>query len=248
MRCKVSRFVAFRRPSCVFVDNSFFRSCDAVTGGRRRRERGRLARTTLAKVHPSPRPSSTGSGATIPLGPSPGRCRRQCDRAPHHGETERPPNAEDAGETPAPGARASRPHNTGKGSPISSTELDRQRRHDSTSADPCGCRRPCDRAAASRGNRAATQRRGCGRDARAPGGGASSLRSYPSRGRLLPSLLPLQGVTLPSLLLFEGARGLLAGPQAVPMRCKASGFVALRWPSCVFVENSFFRSCDAVMG
>ena len=43
---------------------------------------GRLARTTLAKAHPSPRPSSTGNGATIPLRPSPGRCRRPCDRVP----------------------------------------------------------------------------------------------------------------------------------------------------------------------
>ena len=35
-----------------------------------------------------------------------------------------------------PGARASRPHHTGKASPISSTRLDRQRRQDSASAGP----------------------------------------------------------------------------------------------------------------
>ena len=65
------------------------------------RERGRPARTTLARPHPSLPPGSTGNGATIPLQPSPGRSCRQGGRVPHHGETERPPNAEDAGETPA---------------------------------------------------------------------------------------------------------------------------------------------------
>ena len=35
-----------------------------------------------------------------------------------------------------PGARASRPHNTGKTSPISSNRVDRQRRQDSASAEP----------------------------------------------------------------------------------------------------------------
>ncbi len=65
------------------------------------RERGRPARTTLAQTHPSLRPGSTGNSPTIPLQPSPGRSCRQGGRAPHHGETERPPNAEDAGETPA---------------------------------------------------------------------------------------------------------------------------------------------------
>ena len=98
---QVSRFVALRRPSCVFVDNSFFRSCDVVTGGRPRRERGRPARTTLAKAHPSPRPSSTGNGAGAPLQPGPCGFRRRGGRLPYRRETERPPNAEDAGETPA---------------------------------------------------------------------------------------------------------------------------------------------------
>ncbi len=65
------------------------------------RERGRPARTTVAQLHPSPRPGSTGNGATIPLQLSPWGSRRQGDRAPHHGETERPPNPENAGETPA---------------------------------------------------------------------------------------------------------------------------------------------------
>ncbi len=37
-----------------------------------------------------------------------------------------------------PGARASRPHNTGTASPIASTRLDRQWRHDSASAEPMG--------------------------------------------------------------------------------------------------------------
>ncbi len=77
-------------------------TCLAATPSREEgRERGRPARTTLARLHPSPPPGSTGNGATIPLQPSPGRSRRQGGRAPHHGETERPPNAEDAGETPA---------------------------------------------------------------------------------------------------------------------------------------------------
>ena len=64
-------------------------------------ERGRPARTTLAQPHPSLPPGSTGNGATFPLQPSPGRSCRQGGRAPHHGERERPPNPEDAGETPA---------------------------------------------------------------------------------------------------------------------------------------------------
>ena len=65
------------------------------------RERGRPARTTLAQPHPSLPPGSTGNGARIPLQPSPGVCCRQGGRVPLHGETERPPNAEDAGGTPA---------------------------------------------------------------------------------------------------------------------------------------------------
>ena len=108
-----------RRPSCVFSEtlNCQLRrttnehewtrrpmdllGCGDVTGGRPTRERGRPARTTLAQPHPSLPPGSTGNGATIPLRPSPRGSRRQGGRAPHHGETERPPNAEDAGETPA---------------------------------------------------------------------------------------------------------------------------------------------------
>ena len=73
----------------------------AMTSRDEGRERGRPARTTLAQPHPSLPPGSTGNGARIPLQPSPGRSRRQGGRAPHHGETERPPNPEDAGETPA---------------------------------------------------------------------------------------------------------------------------------------------------
>ena len=75
--------------------------CDDVTGGSPTRERGRLARTTLAQPHPSLPPGSTGNGATIPLQSSPWGSCRQGGRVPHPGETERPPNAEDAGGTPA---------------------------------------------------------------------------------------------------------------------------------------------------
>ncbi len=77
-------------------------TCLAATPSREdARERGRPARTTVAQPRPSSRPGSTGNGATIPLQPSPGGFRRQGGRVPHHGETERPPNPEDAGETPA---------------------------------------------------------------------------------------------------------------------------------------------------
>ncbi len=78
-------------------------TCLAATPSREEapRERGRPARTTLAQPRPSPRPDSTGNGATISLQPSPGRSRRQGGRVPHHGKAERPPNAENAGETPA---------------------------------------------------------------------------------------------------------------------------------------------------
>ena len=55
-------------------------------------------------------PGSTGNGAKIPLRPGPCGFRRQGGRVPHHGETERPPNPEDAGETPAlPEGRLSHP-------------------------------------------------------------------------------------------------------------------------------------------
>ena len=73
----------------------------AMTSRDEGRERGRPARTTLAQPHPSLPPGSTGNGARALLGPGPCRSCRQGGRAPHHGETERPPNAEDAGETPA---------------------------------------------------------------------------------------------------------------------------------------------------
>ena len=73
------------------------------------RERGRLARTTLAQPRPSPPPGPTGNGARALFHPGPCGSRRQGGRAPHHGETERPPNAEDAGGTPAlPEGRLSR--------------------------------------------------------------------------------------------------------------------------------------------
>ena len=78
-------------------------TCLAATPSREEapRERGRPARTTLAQPHPSPPPGSTGNGPTIPLQPSPDGSGRQGGRVPHRRETERPPNPEDAGETPA---------------------------------------------------------------------------------------------------------------------------------------------------
>ena len=69
-----------------------------------------------------------------------------------------------------PGARASRPHNTGTASPVSSTRLDRQRRQDSASAEPTPFRAAGSPGAISQGNRAARNGSACGRDARAPGG------------------------------------------------------------------------------
>ena len=65
------------------------------------RERGRPARKTLAQPRSCLLPGSTGNGARTLLQLAPCRSRRQGGRAPHHGETERPPNAENAGETPA---------------------------------------------------------------------------------------------------------------------------------------------------
>ena len=56
-----------------------------------------------------------------------------------------------------PGARASRPHNTGKASPISSTRIDRQRRPGSASAEPMRFPPAGWSGAPSQGNRAATQ-------------------------------------------------------------------------------------------
>ena len=65
------------------------------------RERGRPARTTLAKPRPSPRPGSTGKDARALLGPGPCGSRRQGGRVRHRRETERQPKGEDAGGTPA---------------------------------------------------------------------------------------------------------------------------------------------------
>ena len=75
--------------------------CDAVTGGSPPGSAGVPPAHTLAQPHRFPPPGSTGNGATIPLQPSPWGSRRQGGRAPQHGEAERLPNAEDAGETPA---------------------------------------------------------------------------------------------------------------------------------------------------
>ena len=79
-----------------------------------------------------------------------------------------------------PGARASRPHNTGKAPPISSTRLDRQLRQDPASAEPMSFPPAGWPGAPSQGNRAARSGSACGRDARAPGG-ASSHHSWCSR-------------------------------------------------------------------
>ncbi len=77
-------------------------TCLAATPSRDEgRERGRPARTTLAQPHPSSPPGSTGNGATTLLRPGPCGSRRRGGRLPHRRETERPPNPEDAGETPA---------------------------------------------------------------------------------------------------------------------------------------------------
>ena len=65
------------------------------------RERGRPARTTLAKPRPSPRPGSTGKDARALLGLSPCGSHRQGGRVRHRRETERQPRGEDAGGTPA---------------------------------------------------------------------------------------------------------------------------------------------------
>ena len=115
------------------------------------------------------------------------------------------------GMTPPPGARASRPHNTGTASPVSATRLDRQRRQDSASAEPMGFPAAGWPFATSRGNGAATQPRGCGRDARAPGGAPP------------PILLAPRGGTAPA-------------DAAEPFR-----LVCLRRPSRVFVDHSLFR-------
>ena len=65
------------------------------------RERGRPARTTVAKPHPTPRPGSTGNDARTLFRPSPWRSRRQGGRVPHRRETERQATGVHAGGTPA---------------------------------------------------------------------------------------------------------------------------------------------------
>ena len=62
----------------------------------------------LAQPRPPPPPGSTGNGARTLLRPSPCRIRRQGDRAPHRGETERHATGVHAGGTPAlPGGASS---------------------------------------------------------------------------------------------------------------------------------------------
>ena len=81
--------------------------CDILTlisrryGMKPTRERGRPARTTLAKPRPSPRPGSTGKDPRALLRPGPCGSRRQGGRVRHRRETERQPKGEDAGGTPA---------------------------------------------------------------------------------------------------------------------------------------------------
>ena len=70
-------------------------------GRKATRERGRPARTTLAKPRPSPRPVSTGKDARALLGPGPCGSHRHGGRVRHRRETERQPKGEDAGGTPA---------------------------------------------------------------------------------------------------------------------------------------------------
>ena len=73
------------------------------------RERGRPARTTLARPRPTPRPGTTGNGARTPLRPGPCRSHGQGGRVPHSRETERYATAVHAGGTPAlPGGASSK--------------------------------------------------------------------------------------------------------------------------------------------
>ncbi len=136
------------------------------------------------------------------------------------------------------GARASRPHNTGTASPISPTRLDRQRRRDSASAEPMGfppAGWPC---SASRGNGAATQRRGCGRDARAPGGAPPPiLRKYPfDIGCHTPRSTTHRSIHWCSFVSIGGS----PFPVVDISFPFVSFFVSLRCPSCDFVALSFF--------
>ncbi len=75
--------------------------CDDVTGGSRTGSAGVSPAQHWHNFTPLLLPGSTGNGATIPLQSSPCGSRRQGGRLQHHGETERQPNPEDAGETPA---------------------------------------------------------------------------------------------------------------------------------------------------
>ena len=65
------------------------------------RERGRPARTTLAKPRPFPRPGLTGKDARALLRPGPCGSHRHGGRVRHRRETEQQPKGEDAGGTPA---------------------------------------------------------------------------------------------------------------------------------------------------
>ena len=112
-----------------------------------------------------------------------------------------------------PGTRASRPHNTGKASPISSTRVDRQRRRDAASAGPLRFPPAGWPVAPSRGNRASRNVGACGRDARAPG-----------------------WAPLPIALAPRGSTRRLAGPQTVSMRQRRPAswpFVVLRVTSWI---------------
>ncbi len=137
-----------------------------------------------------------------------------------------------------PGARASRPHNTGTASPLSSTQLDRQRRHDSASVEPMGFPPAGWPGAASRGNRAATQPRECGRDARAPGGAPPPiLRKYPfDIGCHTPRSTTHRSIHWCSFVSIGGS----PFPVVDISFPFVSFFVSLRCPSCDFVALSFF--------
>ena len=70
-------------------------------GGAAPRERGRPARTALARPRPTPRPGSTRNGPGTLLRPGPWRSRRMSGRVPHPREPERHATGVHAGGTPA---------------------------------------------------------------------------------------------------------------------------------------------------
>ena len=110
-----------------------------------------------------------------------------------------------------PGARASRPHNTGKASPNSSTRVDRQRRRGSAWA---GLMRFPPAGLPHRGETERHHGGACGRDARAPG-----------------------WAPLPIALAPRGGTRRLAGPQTVSMRQSRPAswpFVVLRLRGSLF--------------